>query len=165
MNRLMVRWLLVICVCLYQVNATAQDASIPTTETDRATVDRAATERESETVVRQILPDVMVVNPEGHIIAMPGWSHNLLTELYRLFRQDPQHQESLFSIRNVSATGKVIGNFVEVEAQIELVTSGHQPVRIPLGFKEGILPSEDLTDKPPFRYTGPGSAELTVDPQ
>jgi len=124
-------------------------------------------ERRGDPVIRRAPLDVVVLSdPSGNpIFSLPGgWSLTVMDDIYRLL-MDQQDPTPPFIIRNVAATGTVAGNFVEAHVQIELTTSGSQPVRIPLGFREGILPSEDRSDVPSFRYAGPGSAALTVDPQ
>jgi len=151
----MVRCLLLLVVGLCQVNVSAQDApAVPA-------------ERRGETVVRRTSLDVVVLaDPAGNPIThLPGgWPLNVMEEFNRFLLGEQQSLVPPFIIRNVAATGKAVEKFVEVEAQIEIGTSGYQPVRVPLGFKEGILPSADQTNRVPFRYTGPGAAELSIDP-
>ena len=167
MKRLIVRCLLLFIVWLCPVDVSAQDAPA------------VSAERRGETVVRRTSLDVIVLaDPAGNPIThLPGgWPLNVMEEFNKFLLGEQQNLMPPFIIRNVTATGKVAEQFVEVEAQIEIGTSSYQPVRVPLGFKEGILPSAgqgagtdqitgtDQTDKVPFRYIGPGSAELTVDP-
>ena len=170
MNRLVVRFLLLLGIWLCQVNATAQNPPTLLTPDHSTTTPLAITplveteiENEREIVIRQA-PDAIMVDPQGRPIGpLTGdWSITIIDDLLRLLRQDPQDVVPTFTIQNVFATGRIIDHFVEVDAQIELLTSSNQPVRVPLGFREGILPSADLTDKLPFRYSGPGSAELTI---
>jgi hypothetical protein len=159
MVRLMVRCLLWIGVWLGQVNVLAQDAFVP------AVV--PATERRGEIVVRQLPLDAIYLDDtEGNRVLLPGpWPLNVVDEFYKHLLKDQQDQIPPFTIRNVSATGTVVGKRVEIDVQIELITYSPQAVRIPLGFREGILPSAEQTDKPSFRYTSPGTVSLTVDPQ
>ena len=152
MKRLIVRCLLLLGAWLCQANAFAQDAQSPNGE-------------KVEIVIRQAPLDVLMIDLGGRGILAGNWSLNLLDDVLRFLRQNQQNQVPTFNVRNASATGTIIGNFVEIEAQIEFTTTGFLPVQVPLGFQEGILPSADLTDKMPFRYTGPGSVELTVDLQ
>ena len=127
-----------------------------------------AAERRNETVIRQTpLPVVVLSDTEGNpILSLPGgWSVTDLDAVYRILLSDRQDQVPPFIIRSVTATGTVADHYVETNVQIEIITSGDRPVRIPLGFKEGILPVEDQSGLPSFRYMGAGSALLTVDPQ
>ena len=144
MIRLIVPCLLGISVCLCWGNVSAQDAPTP--------------------VIRQApLDAVYISGAEGHNIVMHGWSPTQLDNLYKSLFNDQQDPVPPFFLRNVSAAGKVVDHYVEVDVQIELLTSTYQPIQVPLGFREGILPGEEQTGKPTFRYTGPGSALLTVD--
>ena len=153
MNQPLVKCLLAISVWLCHTNAAAQDATNPI-------------ERRSELVVRQTtLNPVILVGNDGRRTELHGdWSINFMEDFLNYLTRERQTSVPPFIIRNVSATGKAIGNFVEVEAQIEIRTSSYQPVRVPLGFKEGILPNEEQTNKTAFQYTGSGYAELIVDP-
>jgi len=164
MKRLFVQFLLLLGVLLFQADASGQSAPI------------VPAERRGDTVIRQTSLDVVIlVDPAGNLITqLPGgWPLNFWEEFHQYIMRESGIQVPPFIIRNVTATGRVREKFVEVEAQIEIGTSTYQPVRVPLGFKEGILPSVapsaapsiTQTDALPFRYTGPGSMELTIDPQ
>jgi len=128
----------------------------------------SAPERKNEPVIRKTPLDVIVLSdPDGNrILSLPGgWPLTVADDFHDFLFNNQQNPVPPFIIRNVSATGTVVGQYVETRIQIEISTSGYQPIRIPLGFKEGILLlDEDKTNQPPF-YTGAGSAELTVDPQ
>lgn len=152
MIRLIVPCLLGICVWLYPLNVSAQDAPTPETE------------MKATTIIRQVPPAIYLENANGRHFLMPGWSFTAIDELYKkITTEDQQDSIPAFFPRSVSATGTVLDNYVEMEVQIELQTSSYLTVRIPLGFKEGILPSKDQTDKPSFRYIGTGSANITVE--
>ena len=121
-------------------------------------------EAKNETIVRKAPLDLIILydTENNRSLKLPGgWPLAELDGLYRTLMSDQQDKVPPFIIRNVSATGSVVGNHVEANVQIELATSGNQTVQIPLGFKEGIFPSEDQTDVPTFSYTGSGSASLT----
>ena len=148
MIRLIVPCLLGISVWLSPLNVSAQDAPTPAVPT----------------IFRQAPPAIYVENSQGKHFLMPGWPFTELDEIFRkLTSEDQQDAIPSFIPRSVSATGTAKDNYVELDVQIELQTFSDQPVRIPLGFKEGILPSKDQTDKPSFRYTGIGSANITVE--
>ena len=153
MIRLMAQCLLGICVWLSLLNVSAQDASAPLAE------------KRSEPIVRKTpLDAIYLVSPEGNSTLLPGdWSLTVIDDFHRYLLKDQQTPVPPFILRSVSAAGTIVGNRVEVEAHIELVTSSYRPVRIPLGFREGILPSDHQMERPPFRYTGTGSAEITVE--
>ena len=154
MIRLMLWCLLGIGVWFGSASVSAQDAPrLPGSEDER-----------NEIVFRKTPLDVVVLyDLDGNRILklLGGWSITDLDAIYRTLTADRQEQTPPYIIRNVSAVGTVVRNYVETNVQIEFVTSGSQTVQIPLGFKEGILPQDDPTDMPSFRYTGPGSASLT----
>jgi len=156
MIRLMLWCLLGIGVWFCHTNVSAQDASVLP----------GSAERRSDTIIRQS-PLIVLIDPDGNwLLPLPGgWSPTVLDDFYRFLLSDRQDQVPPFIIRNVTATGTVSDNFVETNVQIEILTTGSQTAQIPLGFKEGILPSEDQTDRSSFRYTGPGSASLTFEGQ
>ena len=158
MIRLTVACLLGVCVWLCQADIPAQDASVPAPPPP---------DQKGELVIRRAPLDVFVlVDDEGNRFSpLPGgWSLTKMDDFQRfLLQKDQQSPVPSFIIRNVSATGTIVDHYVATDVQVELVTSGYQPVRIPLGFKEGIFPSENLTGQPPFRYVGNGAAFLTVD--
>jgi hypothetical protein len=161
MVRLIILCLLGISVWLWLPNAPAQDAPIlPPNLTN-------PTEKRNEiTIQRAPLDTIVVFDSEGSPRLLPGgWSLTLFDEIHEYFRRNHQNPVPPFILRNVSATGTITENYVAADVQIQFSTSTYQPTRIPLGFKEGILPDENLTNRPAFRYTGPGSAELSVDPQ
>lgn len=148
----MAQCLLGISVWLCLLNVSAQDTSAPSVE------------KRSEPVIRQTLDAIYFVTPDDKSIFLPGnWSLTLMDDFHRFLQKDRQTPVPPFILRSVSAVGTIVSNRVEVDVQIEIGTSTDRPVRIPLGFQEGILPSEDQTNKPPFRYTGPGSADITVE--
>jgi len=152
MIRLIVSCLLGISVWLYPLNVSAQDAPIPPTE------------RRLPVTIWQAPPAIYLENVNGSRFILPGWSLVDIDDFYKkITKEDQQDSIPSFIPRSVSATGTVRDNYVEMDIQIELQTSSYLPVRIPLGFKEGILPGKDQTDKPSFRYTGSGSANITVE--
>ena len=158
MNRLMLYCLLGTGAWLYTTNAHAQDAPGPPNITDKKT----------ETIIRKTPLDVIIFSdPNGNPIhsVRGGWPLTVADDFYDYLFKNRQNPVPPFIVRSVSATGTVAGHYVETHIQIEISTSAAQSVRIPLGFKEGILPNKDQTDQTPFRYIGAGSAELTVDPQ
>jgi len=155
MIRLIAQCLLGIGVWLCLLNVSAQDTSIPSAG------------NKGETVIRQAPLDVIYLEDDkGTRHLMPRWTIPDLEALYNFISKNQQTPVPSFVLRNISATGTVIGNYVEVEidVQVEFLTTSSQPIRIPLGFAEGILPSEDQSKKQTFRYTGAGSASLIVDP-
>ena len=155
MIRLALLALLGISVWLNTPNANAQDSPTPPERTER-----------HDTLIRQTPLDVIyLTDPDGNpFFKLPGgWTLDDMDKFYDFFLQEQRSPVPTFIIRNVHATGKVGEHFVEVDVQIDLSTSTHQPVRVPLGFKEGILPSRNQSASPPFRYTGTGSAEITVE--
>ena len=114
-------------------------------------------------IIRRAPLDVVYISDvEGNKIEMPGWSPTMIDDLYKSLFKDQQDPVPAFILRKVSATGKVVGNYVEIDTQIELVTSTYLPVQVPLGFREGILPNEEQAGQPTFRYAGTGSASLTI---
>ena len=122
-------------------------------------------EEKSETVIRRAPLDVIVLyDLDGNrILKLPGWpltEVDAMDAIYRILMKDQQDQVPPFVLRDVSATGTVVGNYVEAQIQINVITSGSGSVKIPLGFKEGLLPGDNQTGVPPFRYTGPGVATL-----
>ena len=166
-----VRCLLGVAVGLVCLNSLAQDATMPILE--RPISERHISERTErvETVVRQSPLDVIyLTDRDGNpLFKLPGgWSLQDLDKFYDFVLQEQRSIVPDFVIRNVHATGKVVGPFVEIDARIELSTSSQRAVRVPLGFREGILPSLEqpsvgVSERMPFRYTGSGSAELTVE--
>ena len=158
MIRLMAQCLFGMSVGLCLVSAAAQDAPTPITE---------KAEKKGEPVIQQTpLNAIVLLDPEGHRVLLPGpWSLSVADDFLDYLLNVQQNPVPPFILRNVSATGTIVGNYVETDVRIELWTTSYRPVRVPLGFKEGILPSEEQTDKPTFRYNGTGSASLTVDPQ
>jgi len=168
MIRLMLWCLLGIGVWFGYTNVSAQDALSPlgSVSSGSAVSPIGSAERRSDPVIRQAPLTVFVDSGGNWLLPLPGnWSLDVLEEFHRFLFGNRQNPVPPFIIRNVTATGSVAGNFVEAHVQIELTTSGSQPVRVPLGFREGILPSEDWSDVPSFHYMGPGFASLTVDPQ
>ena len=156
MIRLIAPCLLGISVWLCLLNVSAQDASV------------LPAEKKGESIIRPAPLDVFYLeDKKGNRFLLPGWSIRDLDDLYHYFTKDQQTPAPSFVLRNVSAAGTVIGDYVEVEIdlQVELLTTGNQPIRVPLGFAEGILPSEDRSKKQAFRYSGTGSASLIVDPR
>ena len=154
MIRLMLWCLLGIGVWFIPTNVWAQD---PPDSAER-----------NETVIRKTPLDVIVLaNPDGNreIRLFGSWPMIVFDDLYRALTTDREQQGTPYTIRNVSATGTVLGNYVEARIKIEIVTSTDRQVRVPLGFKEGILPGDDQPDSPSFCYTGTGSASITIDPQ
>ena len=165
MIRLTVASLLGVCVWLCQAAISAQDApAVPPTAPPPAPPGK------TETIIRRTPLDAVVqFTDEGRQIVslpLPGdWPLTVFDGfLGYILQKDQQNLVPPFALGNVSATGTIAGHYVETEVRFEFSTSGSQPVRIPLGFKEGILPSTEKTDQLPFRYTGNGSAYLTVDP-
>ena len=157
MFRLTVACLLGVCVCLYQADAPAQDAPAPVP---------TAPEQKGETVIRKApLDAIVLIDDKGLTYKLYGdWSLTVMDDFHDyVMQKGEQNPMPSFTLQNVSATSTVVDNYVEADVQIELSTSGYQPVRIPLGFKGDILPSADQIGKPPFRYTGSGSALLDVD--
>ena len=152
--------LLGIGVWLTMTNAPAQNApALPERNERSETASR-------ETFIRQTPLDVIYLSdPDGNpFFKLPGsWTLSDMDKFYDFFLQEQRSPAPTFIIRNIHATGKVGEHYVEVDVQIDLSTSTHQPVRVPLGFKEGILPSPGQSNMPSFRYTGPGSAEITVE--
>jgi len=122
-------------------------------------------ERKSEPVLRQTpLDAIVLIDADKNRVLLPGnWSLTVLDDFLDYLLQGHQNQVPPFVLRNISATGTVVGHYVETNVKIELKTTTYQSVRVPLGFKEGILPSEDQAGQPPFLYSGTGSAQLTVD--
>jgi len=159
MIRLTVACLLGVCVWLCQADASAQVAPTPDSLGNK-----------SKPVVRRApLDATILLSDEGQrniYLTLPGgWSPTRLDDFHNFLLKDLQNPLPPFILWNVSATGTIVGNYVEAQVRVELSTTGYQPVRIPLGFKNGIFPSEDQTNQPPFRHTGTGSAHLTVDPK
>jgi len=152
MIRLAAQSLFGISVWLCLHNVSAQDALPPSIE------------KRSEPTIRQAVDAIYFATPEGRQVLFPGnWSLTIADDFRRFLLRDQQTPVPSFILRSIFAAGTVVGNRVEVDVQIELATSTFQPVRIPLGFREGLLPSGDQTDKPPFLYSGPGSADITVE--
>jgi len=154
MIRLLTRCLLGIGVWLYSPNVSAQDASSPPLSTPQV-------ERKGDPVLRQApLDAVILLDANNKRVFLPGnWPLTVLDDFRDFLFKNPDSHVPPFIIRNVSAIGTVVGNYVEAQVRIELKTTTYRPVHIPLGFKEGILPSDEHT----FQYTGTGFAELTSD--
>jgi len=151
-------YLLGVCVWLCQADATAQNAPVLDTSGKKGTP-----------VIRRAPLDATIrLSDEGHqniYLTLPGgWPLTVFDDFHNYLQKDRQNPLPAFILWNVSATGTLVGNYVETQIHIELSTTGYRPVRIPLGFKNGIFPSTDRTDQLPFQYTGTGSAYLTVDP-
>jgi hypothetical protein len=120
-------------------------------------------EKRIDPVFRPALDAIYLSTPDGTKYQFPGdWPPTTFDDFRRFLLRNQETPLPSFIIRSVTATGTVADNRVEVDVQIELATSTFQPVRIPLGFREGILPSEDQTETPPFRYSGTGSADITT---
>ncbi|MDR0327207.1 MAG: hypothetical protein LBI05_02805 [Planctomycetaceae bacterium] len=154
MIRLIARCLLGVGVWLCQFNVSAQDAVTSNVE------------KKGETIIRQTPVDYFYLDDiQGKRFVSSRIPLTTIDDFYNYILKDQQNPIPTFILRNVSATGKVVGKYVEVDVQIEFLTTGHQHVRVPLGFKEGILPRGNQTDQSPFRYTGSGVASLIVDPQ
>ena len=140
-----------------QANVSAQDAPVPSP---------AWSAKKNETVIQRTPIDAVVVfdNEGNRALYLPGnWPLTVFDDFHYFIQRNQQSPVPLFVIQNVSATGTTVGNYVEIDVRIELSTFSDQPVRIPLGFTEGIIPSDDQTNRPPFRYTGTGSADFTFD--
>jgi hypothetical protein len=155
MIRLMARCLFGIYVGLLMTSVSAQDAPA------------IAVERKGEPIIRRAPQHTLIwVDLDGsEVFKLPGgWPLTLADTVNKIvFGKDQQNAVSPFVISTLSATGKVLDKYVEVSVQIEIATSVYQPVRVPLGFKEGILPSKEQTNQPAFRYAGPGTAEISFD--
>jgi hypothetical protein len=162
MIRLTVRCLLGICLWYSCANVPAQDAPTPPAEKKSESPLRA-------TVVQRVpLDPIIEFDAEGKrsLLLPEGWSLTFIDDFLKFLQRELQPTVPPFILRNVSATGTIADDYVEANIQIDITTTCYQPVRIPLGFKEGILPSENQPPgQSPFRYTGSGAAHLTVDPQ
>ena len=156
MPRLMLCCLFGIGVWFCHTNVSAQDAPEPP----------GYVEKSGTPIIRQAPLTVFVDSDGRWLLPLRGvWSLNILDDFQRFLLGNQQNPAPPYIIRNVVATGTVVGNRVETNAQIEFTTSGLQLVQVPLGFKEGVLPGQDLPEFPSFRYTGPGSASLSFDSQ
>ena len=156
MPRLILQCLLGIGVWFCCANVPAQDVSGP-----------GLPEKKSDTVIRRS-PLIVLIDSDGNwLYSLPGgWPRTVVGDFYDfLFNRDQKAPPPPFIIRNVIASGTVVNNYVKANVQIEIATSGSQTIQVPLGFKEGILISEDQPDIPAFNYMGSGSASLSVNPE
>ncbi|MDR1964839.1 MAG: hypothetical protein LBQ50_13785, partial [Planctomycetaceae bacterium] len=112
------------------------------------------------------LDAVVIFNSEGkRLLYLPkGWPLEDLDDFWNFLLRDRQNPVPPFSLQEINVTGKVVNHRVEAEIRIVLTTFHHHPLLIPIGMKEGILPTTG-TPKTMYRCTGPGSLDLTVDPQ
>ena len=126
-------------------------------------------EIKGETVIRQS-PQIVIIDSKGNwLLPLRGdWSHTTIDDFLDFLQGNRKKPAPPFVIRTVTATGTVAENYVEASVQINFTTFGSQTIQIPLALKEGILKEGILLDDAPtsvpaFRYTGPGTASLSVD--
>ncbi|MDR1268248.1 MAG: hypothetical protein LBK82_01875 [Planctomycetaceae bacterium] len=110
------------------------------------------------------LDAVVIFNSEGkRLLYLPkGWPLEDLDDFWNFLLHDRKNPLPPFGLQEINVTGKVVDRHVETEIRIVLTTFNNRPLLIPIGMKEGILPANG-TSKPILR--GPGSFDLTVDPQ
>lgn len=121
------------------------------------------------------LDAVLLINEAGkRSVALPGnWPLDVLDQFYEFLLKDQKAPAVPFTIQGISARGRVVEGRVEAIVRFTVTTTGFQAVRVPLGLREGILPFEPETPEKrgeqgktlPYRYAGPGSFDLIVDPQ
>ncbi|MDR0608790.1 MAG: hypothetical protein LBG58_01645 [Planctomycetaceae bacterium] len=110
------------------------------------------------------LDAVVIFNSEGkRLLYLPkGWPLEDLDDFWNFLLRDRKNPLPPFVLQEINAVGKASGLHVEAEIRILLTTFNNRPLLIPIGMKEGILPAAGIS-KPIYR--GPGSFDLTVDPQ
>lgn len=121
------------------------------------------------------LDAILLLNETGkRSVVLPGnWPLDVLDKFYEFLLKDQKDPSVPFTIQGINARGRVVEGRVEAIVRFTVTTTGFQTVRVPLGLREGILPFDTETaekprDKektPPYRYAGPGSFDLIVDPQ
>ncbi|MDR2439309.1 MAG: hypothetical protein LBE12_08070 [Planctomycetaceae bacterium] len=110
------------------------------------------------------LDAVVIFNSEGkRLLYLPkGWPLEDLDDFWNFLLRDRKNPLPPFGLQEINVVGKVVDRRVETEIRIVLTTFNNRPLLVPIGMKEGILPADGKL-KPIFR--GPGSFDLTVDPQ
>jgi hypothetical protein len=110
------------------------------------------------------LDAVVIFNSEGkRLLYLPkGWPLEDLDDFWNFLLRDRKNPLPPFALQEINVIGKAVGLHVEAEIRILLTTFNNRPLLIPIGMKEGILPAAGKF-KP--IYHGPGSFDLTVDPQ
>ncbi|MDR3198862.1 MAG: hypothetical protein LBU34_13430 [Planctomycetaceae bacterium] len=118
----------------------------------------------SPTIEQAPLDAVVIFNSEGkRLLYLPkGWPLEDLDDFWNFLLRDRKNPLPPFGLREINVAGKVVDRHVETEIRIVLTTFNNRPLLVPIGMKEGILPVNGKS-KPIFR--GPGSFDLTVDPQ
>lgn len=128
------------------------------------------------------LDPVIIFDADGRrLITLPGgWPLEVMDEFSRFLLQDQRDPTPPFTLQEVTGQGRVVGNRVETVIRIVITTSDERVVRVPIGLNEGVLafPIENRKKNPdenseqvvvdqslPYRYSGPGSFELIVDPR
>ena len=152
------------------MEAQAQDPGLP--DSLRGAVAETAKNDLTIPKIQQAPLDAVVVfNADGKSqIRLPGWRLEDLDTIWDLLLKERQAPNPPFILQEITATGKVVDNRVETEIRITLTTVNNRSVLVPIGLKEGVFPFADTPpdggkSKAPYRYVGPGSAELIFSPE
>ncbi|MDR0338373.1 MAG: hypothetical protein LBI18_14960 [Planctomycetaceae bacterium] len=143
---------------LWGAGIAAQNPVVRDITTDQVKINPASP------TIEQAPLDAVVIFTEGkRLLYLPkGWPLEDLDDFWNFLLRDRKNPLPPFSLQEINVQGKIVDHHVETEIRIVLTAFNNRPLLIPIGMKEGILPTNGKL-KPTFR--GPGSVDLTVDPQ
>ncbi|MDR2755132.1 MAG: hypothetical protein LBC20_05445 [Planctomycetaceae bacterium] len=157
MSRIQLLILTLFGICFLAVSVAAQSPAVREVTADSIKISPPPIEQAP-------LDAVVIFNSEGkRLLYLPkGWPLEDLDDFWNFLLRDRKNPLPPFGLQEINVVGKVVERHVETEIRIVLTTFNNRPLLVPIGMKEGILPA-DGKSKPIFR--GPGTFDLTVDPQ
>ncbi len=110
-------------------------------------------------------PTDVIIVPDGNGNYLPvliGVSVSEIDAFMRMVTQ--QNPEPLYSIQSLSVEGQVADGMANLKLQLRIQTKNEPIIRVPIGLKSGIFPSEmDLSQA--AQYEGPSRFDIRANPQ